>query len=205
VIACDVAEALSYAHEETRAPHIKPENILLEAGHPVISDFGIARAIREATCREKRVRPRDRNRGLHESGAGTGQKEIDAGVISTAWDVCCTRLLVGRTPSDLRGRRCQPRRQDFPIEISWRSNGTRGAAGERYATAASSRRRCGCRRPHRHRAASSGSGAAGAPLPSWLPSCWDRGLLCYQDSGQPLDASLYVVVPFTIEKARHRS
>src|SRR6266571_1113454 len=53
-IACDVAEALSYAHAKNIVHRdIKPENILLEAGHPVISDFGIARAIREADVSRK--------------------------------------------------------------------------------------------------------------------------------------------------------
>jgi tetratricopeptide (TPR) repeat protein len=48
-IACDVADALSYAHGQNLVHRdIKPENILLEAGHPVVSDFGIARAISEA-------------------------------------------------------------------------------------------------------------------------------------------------------------
>src|SRR5206468_10794588 len=46
VIARDVADALAYAHTQNIVHRdIKPENILLEAGHPVVSDFGIARAI----------------------------------------------------------------------------------------------------------------------------------------------------------------
>src|SRR5258705_6761878 len=48
-IARDVADALSYAHAQNIVHRdIKPENILIEAGHPVVSDFGIARAISAA-------------------------------------------------------------------------------------------------------------------------------------------------------------
>ncbi len=48
-IAREVADALSYAHS-CGVVHrdVKPENILLESGHAVVADFGIARAVATA-------------------------------------------------------------------------------------------------------------------------------------------------------------
>src|SRR5256885_9557697 len=48
-IAREVADALGFAHsQDVIHRDIKPENILFEAGHAVVSDFGIARAINAA-------------------------------------------------------------------------------------------------------------------------------------------------------------
>jgi serine/threonine-protein kinase len=45
-IAREVADALSYAHNRGVIHRdVKPENILLESGHAVVADFGIARAV----------------------------------------------------------------------------------------------------------------------------------------------------------------
>jgi len=52
-LACDVAEALTYAHGQGVVHRdIRPENILLEAGHALLADFGIA-AVLEAVSGDR--------------------------------------------------------------------------------------------------------------------------------------------------------
>src|SRR2546422_223900 len=49
-IACEIADALAYAHSRGVVHRdIKPENIMFSAGSAVVADFGIARALTAAT------------------------------------------------------------------------------------------------------------------------------------------------------------
>ncbi len=87
-VADEVADALAYAHR-CGVVHrdIKPENILLENGHAVVADFGIAHAV--TTAGDGQVDRRGhghRNAPLHESragqrrGGGRPQRPVRAGV-----------------------------------------------------------------------------------------------------------------------------
>ncbi len=50
----DVADALSYAHQQGVVHRdIKPDNVMLSGRHALVTDFGVAKAVSEATGRDK--------------------------------------------------------------------------------------------------------------------------------------------------------
>ncbi len=100
-IAREVADALAYAHAQGIIHRdIKPENILLSAGHPVIADFGLARAIDLAGVRQLT------NTGMGSPGTPAymspeqllGDREIDGR--SDLYSLACVlyEMLTGKPP-----------------------------------------------------------------------------------------------------------
>src|SRR5438445_8270298 len=116
-IACDVAEALSYAHAHNIVHRdIKPENILIEAGHPVVSDFGIARAISEAD--ESRMTGVGIVVGTvdYMSPEQAAGEEIDGRTDVYSLGRVLYEMLVGSVPSGARTS-IGTERHEIPIEI----------------------------------------------------------------------------------------
>jgi tRNA A-37 threonylcarbamoyl transferase component Bud32/tetratricopeptide (TPR) repeat protein len=203
-IARDVADALAYAHSQNIVHRdIKPENILIEAGHPVVSDFGIARAISAAN--ESRMTGSGIVVGTFEymSPEQAAGDELDGR--SDVYSLACVlyEMLAGRTPvatspsgqvpalSDLR--------RDIPIDIEFAIQvGLARLPSERFATARAFADALGPMetttwgRGAKGRVRRWGAIAAGTAL-----MLGTMGLILVpRYNAAKLDASLYVVVPF---------
>ena len=204
-IARDVADALAYAHSQGIIHRdIKPENILLEAGHPVVSDFGIARAISAADA------SRMTGTGIvvgtldYMSPEQAAGEDVDGR--SDIYSLGCVlyEMIIGRPPftagkptGDLR--RVTQERREIPLDVEYAIQVALAARpNERFATATdfaaalapteTTASRRGLRRTVRRWAAALtvallGLGTAGLVI---LPRI----------AAAKLDASLYVVVPF---------
>jgi len=141
-IARDIADALSYAHDQNIVHRdIKPENILLEAGHPVVSDFGIARAISVADA------SRMTGTGLvvgtvdYMSPEQASGEEVDGR--SDIYSLGCVlyEMLIGRAPfvggtPSAPARSVSQERREIPLDVEYAIQvALAKLPSERFATA----------------------------------------------------------------------
>src|SRR6266704_1266428 len=141
-IARDVADALDYAHWQNLVHRdIKPENILIEAGQPVVSDFGIARAISVAGA------SRMTGTGVvvgtvdYMSPEQASGEEVDGR--SDIYSLGCVlyEMLIGHTPlpggtASGQGRSVSQERREIPLEVEYAIDvALAKVPSERFATA----------------------------------------------------------------------
>ena len=101
-LAEEVADALDYAHRQGVVHRdIKPANILLEDEHAVVADFGIARAVREASTHlESELTAGGIVLGtpLYMSPEQVSGRELDPRSDIYSFGVTCYQLLCSETP-----------------------------------------------------------------------------------------------------------
>ena len=202
----DVADALSYAHTHNIVHRdIKPENILLEAGHPVVSDFGIARAISVADA------SRMTGTGIvvgtvdYMSPEQASGEEVDGR--SDIYSLGCVlyEMLMGRTPFQVGtspgpARSVSQERREIPLEVDYAIEvALAKLPSERFGTATEFAEALG----PKHTTAAPRQGfahaarrwaGAGAVVLAGLATL--SVIVLPRLAAAKLDASLYVVVPF---------
>ena len=204
-IARDVADALAYAHSQNIVHRdIKPENILIEAGHPVVSDFGIARAISAAN--ESRMTGSGIVVGTVEYMSPEQAAGDDLDGRSDIYSLACVlyEMLAGRPPSARQTPSghvpvLSDQRRDIPVEVDYAVEvALSHQPNERFATARDFADALG---PVSGTASGArwkrvwrrwGAVAAGLVLAIGAVGV----LLLPRLAAAKLDASLYVVVPF---------
>ncbi len=97
----EVVDALAFAHSEGVVHRdIKPDNVMLTGGHAVVADFGIAKAVSEATGRDQLTKagvPLGTPAYMSPEQA-TGNPLVDHRTDIYAVGVMAYELLTGRTP-----------------------------------------------------------------------------------------------------------
>ncbi len=101
-IAAEVADALQYAHDQGVIHRdIKPENILLESGHAVVADFGIARAVAESGGERLTETGLSLGTPTYMSPEqAAGNAEIDGRSDTFALGIVLYEMLIGEPPFD---------------------------------------------------------------------------------------------------------
>ena len=99
----EVADALAFAHAEGVVHRdLKPENILLQHGHAVLADFGIARALEQASILESSLHLTRTGVGLGTPGymapEQLGGEHVDARADVYSFGVVAYEIIAGRRP-----------------------------------------------------------------------------------------------------------
>jgi eukaryotic-like serine/threonine-protein kinase len=95
----EIADALGHAHSKGILHRdIKPENILLAGGHPLVADFGIARALGESTERITGTGFALGTPGYMSPEQSSGERELDARSDLYSLASVCYEMLAGEPP-----------------------------------------------------------------------------------------------------------